>query len=272
MNVLKSMFDGAWDSIKSPSKVLENVAKGDFSEAFKDLKHMPGNQERANTDILNSFGIRGWVGDSPGEIAGGIAAAIFGGAALAGGSAAGVGGSGAALGGSTGASSALAYTPTASSVLAGSGGSGASALAYTPSTSSVLSGTGATGIIEGAGTSALTYAPTQSTLLGGTGSGIAPDFGAGLSPNLGSMFSQGDLEMAQKIAGNIRGGGQKTESFSSMARSNAPSISSGQSKGIFTGNDQGITNRIHGQFSPTNTNLSGNPNNGLAPQQRYLNI
>jgi hypothetical protein len=69
--------------------VLKDVGKGDFSEAWSDLKHMPGNQERANSKTLNSFGVRGWVGDHPGETAAAIVASIFGGSALLGGGAAG---------------------------------------------------------------------------------------------------------------------------------------------------------------------------------------
>lgn len=217
MNIFEAMFEGAWDSIKSPTKVLENTVKGDFSKAFSELKHMPGNQERANTDILNSFGIRGWVGDHPGETAAGVVASIFGGAAILGGGAAGAGATGGTAAGasteaSVGASSAMAYTPTASSVLAGSGGSTASALAYTPSASSVLSGTGATGIIEGAGTSALTYMPTQSTVLGGIGSGIPADFSvAGTSSGAFSnaltnlRFPQRKQEQSQSL--RTSGGG-----------------------------------------------------------------
>lgn len=79
------MWAGAWDSIKSPMNVLKDVGKGDFSGAWKDLKHIPGNQERANSKTLNSFGIRGWVGDHPGETAAAIVGSIFGGSALMGG-------------------------------------------------------------------------------------------------------------------------------------------------------------------------------------------
>ncbi|STU22642.1 Uncharacterised protein [Klebsiella michiganensis] len=89
-----AIWAGAWDSIKSPMNVLKDLGKGDFSGAWKDLKHIPGNQERANSKTLNSFGIRGWVGDHPGETAAAIAGSILGGSALMGGGAA--AGSGAA--------------------------------------------------------------------------------------------------------------------------------------------------------------------------------
>jgi hypothetical protein len=35
--------------------VLKDLGKGDFGGAWKDLKHIPGNQERANSKTLNSF-------------------------------------------------------------------------------------------------------------------------------------------------------------------------------------------------------------------------
>ncbi|HDL8511503.1 TPA: hypothetical protein PXR53_002734 [Yersinia enterocolitica] len=84
-NVIKSVWSGAADSILSPVKVVKSAVKGDFSQAWKDLKHIPGNQERANSKTLNSLGVRGWVGDHPGETAAGIVASIFGGTALMGG-------------------------------------------------------------------------------------------------------------------------------------------------------------------------------------------
>ncbi|EOI7348445.1 hypothetical protein HL273_20335 [Yersinia enterocolitica] len=84
-NVIKSVWSGAADSILSPVKAVKSAVKGDFSQAWKDLKHIPGNQERANSKTLNSLGVRGWVGDHPGETAAGIVASIFGGTALMGG-------------------------------------------------------------------------------------------------------------------------------------------------------------------------------------------
>ena len=93
------MWSGAWDSIKSPMNVVKDVGHGNFSDAWSDLKHIPGNQERANSKTLNSFGIRGWVGDHPGETAAAIVASIFGGsAALGGGAASGSSTAGAASG------------------------------------------------------------------------------------------------------------------------------------------------------------------------------
>lgn len=69
-NLLKAIGNGIWDSIESPYKVVENLVKGDFGDAWHDLKAIPGNQERANSEIFNAAGIRGWVGDHPGESVG----------------------------------------------------------------------------------------------------------------------------------------------------------------------------------------------------------
>lgn len=95
-SIIKSAWSGATDSILSPLKVVKSVAKGDFSQAWTDLKHIPGNQERANSKTLNSMGIRGWVGDHPGETAAGVVASIFGGGALYGAGGATAGSSGGA--------------------------------------------------------------------------------------------------------------------------------------------------------------------------------
>lgn len=100
-NFISSAWSGAWDSIKSPMNVLKSVKNGDFSGAWKNLKAIPGNQERANSKTLNSAGIRGWVGDHPGESAAAIVASIFGGSALAAG-----GGASGAAGGAGGSSAA----------------------------------------------------------------------------------------------------------------------------------------------------------------------
>lgn len=102
-NLLKAIGDGAIDSIKSPLKVVKHAVKGEGSEAWDALKSIPGNQERANSEIFNAAGIRGWVGDHPGESVAGAIGAVMGGTALAGAMGGGMGGAagGAANAGST---------------------------------------------------------------------------------------------------------------------------------------------------------------------------
>lgn len=153
-NILKAITDGALDSIKSPLQVVKDVGKGDFSKAFKDLKHIPGNQERANKDILQSAGIRGWVGDHPGESAAAIVGSVFGGAALMGGGAAAAGGAGAAgAGGAAGGSAALGGTGAAGYLApAAAGGVGSS-------------GTGVSLTSAGALSSISSQAPSTAALL-----------------------------------------------------------------------------------------------------------
>lgn len=175
-NFFKSALNGALDSIKSPLRVGKDVLHGDFGEAFADLKHMPGNQERANSKTLGSLGINGWVGKHPTESVGAAVATIFGGWAAWSAYGAGATGTAAgtttgALGSGTAAGSAMAYTPTASTALGGSGSAGtSSALAYGGSLSG--SGAGWSGMsFNPAAGSAMAYSPTQSSVLGGTGSG-----------------------------------------------------------------------------------------------------
>lgn len=178
-NLFSSIFAGAKDSITSPLKVGKDLVKGDFSGAFKDLKHMPGNQERANSDILGSVGIRGKVGQNPVI----IPATIFGGIFAAG--AAGVGGAGAAAG-SGGAAGGVAGTGAS----AGAGGVGVGAyMAPTtaggvassmPATSSLLSmghaGVGAAGSTAGASS----FTPAMLTQAGAAASGGT--YGAASAP------------------------------------------------------------------------------------------
>lgn len=163
-NLFESLWNGAKDSIESPLSAGKNLLKGDFSEAFDDLKHIPGNQERANSDFLNSIGIRGWVGDNPNETAGAVVGTIFAApfvAAATGATAAGTGATAAGTG------SAMAYAPTASTVLGGTGSAGGTSLGLgtwgTTGTSGLLgTGTGTAGFGTGAG---MTYAPTASSTL-----------------------------------------------------------------------------------------------------------
>lgn len=175
-NVFSAIIHGATDSIKSPLRVGKDLIHGDFHKAFADLKHMPGNQERANRDIFASVGLRGWVGKHPTESVGAAVATVLGGWAAWGAYGAGAAGTatGAATGGSmAGAGSAMAYTPTASTVLGGTGSAGTgSALAYGGGISGSGAGWSSMAFSPSAG-SAMAYAPTQSTVLGGTGSGVS---------------------------------------------------------------------------------------------------
>lgn len=169
-NLFESLWNGAKDSIESPLSVGKNLLKGNFSEAFDDLKHMPGNQERANSDILASVGIRGWVGDHPGETAGAVVGTIFAAPFVAAATGATAAGTGAAASGAgataAGTGGAMAYAPTASSVLGGIGSTGGSSLGLgswgTAGTSGLLgTGTGTAGFGSSA---AMTYAPTASSV------------------------------------------------------------------------------------------------------------
>lgn len=173
-NVFSAILHGATDSIKSPLKVGKDLVHGNFSKAFADLKHMPGNQERANRDIFASVGLRGWVGKHPTESVGAAVATVLGGWAAWGayGAGATAGATGAATGGSmAGAGSAMAYTPTASTVLGGAGSAGTtSALTYGGGISGTGAGWSSMAFSPSAG-SAMAYAPTQSAVLGGSGSG-----------------------------------------------------------------------------------------------------
>ena len=111
-NILEELGKGMWDSVKSPYQALESAVKGDFGDAWDKVKAIPGNQERHNSEILNAAGIRGWVGDHPGETAAGIAATIMGGTALA--------GMGGGAGGGAPVSSAVGMSP-ADAIVAGGG-------------------------------------------------------------------------------------------------------------------------------------------------------
>ena len=108
--ILSGLWDGAKAAIKDPIDSAKNLTKGDVKGAIGPLKHMPGNQERANSKVLNSAGVRGWVGDNPVAIPAAIAGGVYGAGAVGAGSA-GAGGTGA----STGVGSIQAYmVPSAS--------------------------------------------------------------------------------------------------------------------------------------------------------------
>lgn len=105
-NFLGSLWDSAMVPVNSAIDSTKDLFKGDVKGALGNIKHLPGDSERANSKLLNNMGVRGWVGDHPNESAAAVIAAMFGGSALLGGGAAGAGGSagaGAGVGG-TGAS------------------------------------------------------------------------------------------------------------------------------------------------------------------------
>lgn len=120
-NFLKSVGDyvksTAWEQ---PFGIVKDISKGDFKGAFNDWRHTFGQNERGESKIANSLGIRGWVGDHPGETAGAIVGSIFGGIY-----AAGAYGAGATA---TGAGASTAGTTTAASAGSAAGAGGATAL------------------------------------------------------------------------------------------------------------------------------------------------
>lgn len=119
-NILEELGKGMWDSIKSPYQAVEAAVKGDFGDAWDKLKAIPGNQERHNSEILNAAGIRGWVGDHPGESAAAVVGTILGGSALVGAMGGAGSSAGAAVGGGAPVSSAVGMTP-AEAIVAGGG-------------------------------------------------------------------------------------------------------------------------------------------------------
>lgn len=182
-----------WDELTDLYTHNEHKDQDLFQKGFG-IKGWVGDhpQETAAAVVASIFG--GWAAAGA---YGGAAGTAAGGAASTGvgtGSAAGLGSAGSGM---TGFGAGVSATPFSGAAGASGIGAGSvsatpfsaagSSLAYAPSSSSVLAGTGSQGIAGGAGTSALSYAPTQSTVLGGTGSGIAPDFSAGL----GSSGSSG---------------------------------------------------------------------------------
>jgi len=201
-NFLGEIGKRVGDLVSHPVKISKDLVT-DPSKGWDELTDLYTHNEHKDQDLFQKgFGIKGWVGDHPQETAAAVVASIFGGWAAAGAASTGAGtGSAAGLGsagsGMTGFGAGVSATPFSGAAGASGIGAGSvsatpfsaagSSLAYAPSSSSVLAGTGSQGIAGGAGTSALSYAPTQSIVLGGTGSGIAPDFSAGL----GSSGSSG---------------------------------------------------------------------------------
>lgn len=92
--ILSGLWEGGKAAITDPIDSAKSLLKGDVKRAVAPLKHMPGNQERANSKVLNSAGIRGWVGDNPVAIPAAIAGGVYGASALGAGS----GGAGASTG------------------------------------------------------------------------------------------------------------------------------------------------------------------------------
>ncbi|EOV8144458.1 hypothetical protein J2X14_000527 [Pantoea alhagi] len=181
-NFLGEIGKRVGDLVSHPVKISKDLVT-DPSKGWDELTDLYTHNEHKDQDLFQKgFGIKGWVGDHPQETAAAVVASIFGGWAAGGAYAGGAaGGTGAASAGAGTGSAAGMTGIGAGSVSATPFSAAGSSLAYAPSSSSVLAGTGSQGIASGAGTSALSYAPTQSTVLGGTGSGIAPDFSAGLS-------------------------------------------------------------------------------------------
>lgn len=124
-----------WDQ---PTDIIKGVSTGDFGGAWDAFKSSFGDNNDGQEQVLNSLGIRGWVGSHPQETAGAVAGTIIGGMyalpamATSGGTAGTAGTAGASGAGITGGTAgttgagltggaAGAYTPTASTVLGGPG-------------------------------------------------------------------------------------------------------------------------------------------------------
>lgn len=175
----------AWDQ---PTGILKDIGKGDLKGAGSKFQHTFGDNERGESKIANSMGIRGWVGDHPGETAGAIVGSIFGGwAALGAGGAGAAGAGGTAAAGSAGAGGASAIggagagaymAPAATGGVATTGGGALASSA--PATSSLLSmghaGVGAAGSTAGASS----FTPAMLTTQGAAASGGT--YGAASAP------------------------------------------------------------------------------------------
>lgn len=194
MGGLNAILHRAGDLVSYPVKISKDLVTHP-KKGWNELTHLYSHNEHEDQHMLNGIGIHGWVGKHPQETAAAVVATIFGGwaawgaygagaAAGATGSAAGAAGTtGGAIGGSTaassagstaslfGSSSALTYTPTASSAYIGSGvGAGGESTA-----SLGISGSGVTAFPE------LT-APSYTGVLG-SGSGWMGSEAAPISSN-----------------------------------------------------------------------------------------
>lgn len=210
-----------WDQ---PIDIAKNVAKGDFKEAFGDFKSTFGDNNRELSDVFNSVGIRGKIGDNPQEAIGATVGTILGGWAAA--PAMGAGAAGATGAGATGAG--MAYTPLASTALGGSGatmagtglmGTGTAGTATGLGLGSEI-GAGAAAFAPEAG-SAMAYAPTASSALStpvasGGELGIFDKINNGVQA-LNKMSASGDQQQAQaqpmQLSQTQSGGGGLVKAF-----------------------------------------------------------
>lgn len=202
-NLFQSMWDGAADSIKSPLNVVKDLGKGDFSGALKNLKHMPGNQSRANSKILEGAGIRGWVGKHPGETAGAVAATIIAAPFVAAGTAgAGAGSAGAGAGAGvagTGAGAAGGVGASAYMAPAAAGGVSSSAMAAQAPSTAALLGMGNAGVGASSSTAGSSvFTPAMLTTQGAAASGGT--YGAASAPM--STSALGSVPASTSSAGS----------------------------------------------------------------------
>lgn len=243
-------FSAVGDTLKDtlidqPLDITKNVLKGDLGGAFDSFKGTFGENNRGLSNILDSVGIGGWVGKHPQEAAGALVGTIVGGmygaAAMGLGGAASAGGAGAA----TGAGSAMAYAPTASTVLGGVGsGTGTAAglgTMGTGATSGLLgTGIGTTGFGTGAG---MSYAPLSSSVLTPTAGEAAFSLGAGGLNGVQGVQSGGSqiqdlIQQAQRM--NQNKGQQEQQQQPVMQQPVQPQRKGGGMAPIITDSNAGV--------------------------------
>lgn len=212
-NLFSAIFEGAKDSIDSPLKVARDLKHGDFKGAFTDLKHMPGNQERKNSDILASVGVRGKVGQNPIVIPAAIFGGIYGAAAMGAGGAGAAGGSAGAAGAGTAGTGASALGGAGASAYMAPAASGGVASGFTPA---MLTTQGAAAAQAGGAMGAA--APSTSALLGMgqtgmAGGGMLSGTSAGSAAGLG-QFSTSMLGKEGATSAITSSGGQVPASYS----------------------------------------------------------
>lgn len=154
-NVFDAILGQLKNGIKSTYQPFEDLAHGDIKGAVKNAAHIPGNDNRANTELMHSMGIRGKLGEEPWmavpAIFGGIYAAGAAGAGgagtTAGSTAAGAGGGvagGGALSGAGGGATAGGTAGTTAGTAGGAAG-GSSSIWSNPQTYMALMNSGGMG-------------------------------------------------------------------------------------------------------------------------------
>lgn len=141
-NVFDAILGQLKNGIKSTYQPFEDLAHGDIKGAVKNAAHIPGNDNRANTELMHSMGIRGKLGEEPWM----AVPAIFGGIYAAG--AAGAGGAGTTAGstaaGAGGGATAGGTAGTTAGTAGGAAG-GSSSIWSNPQTYMALMNSGGMG-------------------------------------------------------------------------------------------------------------------------------